>query len=146
MAFFGGNSGGVNVDIIAKQLIQIIHREEPIEICYFSGYQDMPDGSVVRRYAEPYPTTAQIQELPAAEVRKVDLINDNSRRLVFYIDAHLSSMDRKTEDGGPVILARDRVWYVTSFINSFNRVDWVAVVGTLVMDDISQYRPEEPPP
>lgn len=148
MSLFGLAINGVNLDVMAKNVIRAVHRDVEIQVCEFSHYDTAPDGAQLPKYLPPVTVKAQMQVPTAQELKKVEKTNDNMRQKVFYIDANVAPMERKTEDGGPVILFSGRVWYVVAFRDDFRHTGWVSVIATMTLDDPADYLPDPalPPP
>ena len=119
----------MNLHALVRGAINSVNPDIPVSIQRSAGYTTSPDGTRVPVYDAPLAAMAQVQELTAADLRKLDGLNIQGAVRSVYLNGQWNGAVRPGGTGGDLLTFQGRVWLVTAVLDQFP--DWTHVAVTL---------------
>ena len=119
----------MNLHALVRGAINSVNPDIPVSIQRSAGYTTSPDGTRVPVYDAPLAAMAQVQELTAADLRKLDGLNIQGAVRSVYLNGQWNGAVRPGGTGGDLLTFQGRVWLVTAVLDQFP--DWTHMAVTL---------------
>ena len=125
----------MNLHNIVRAAITSVNPDQTINIKVFSGVDNSGTYAVLS-YTETS-AIAQIQPLNSEDIQFINNFNSSSLYKTMYINGDWSGLNRVTESGGDLIEWDNKVWYVSSVPEGWNKTaGWTKVIVVAQTDEV----------
>lgn len=119
----------MNLRQIANSATRSVNPNIPITILPSNGYTIAAGGKQIPAYAPEITTQGQVQQLTAADLRKLDGMNIQGAVYAVFLNGQWDGVIRANQQGGDVMKFKGQTWLVTAVLEQWP--DWTKVAVTL---------------